>query len=401
MISGIGSMLIGAKQQGYDIVGNIEWRPYYWTGTFEHNFPGAFMAKTVKDLTPEQYEACMNPDLLIGHTECGNFSRLNSDQREKGKFSDIPQFVEAIQLFKPKVFAMDNLAPMLGEFTPGWWADMLPGYDIFFQWVGNGSYGNPQVHRKRLFVIGAERSLGFYFIPGEKDIKFTDTVRQRLSGLPEDAPNHQKLADTDIVAHLRLHQFVLGTTKENNRNITLAEFREFIKNWPAHKCFECYGLGGTNTYTKLGFCKINQDRHANVLHKTSSFFKEEDAQPLTVRERARIQGCPDDFEFIPLNAKPNSGPWQKQIVQTGKFMPVEFCTYLTGYVKWFLEGNNPEAYPGATGQRHTIPNPIVSQAQQDFCRKHAYRAQAKVCHYCSQKMTCPVKENPAQLSLFQ
>ena len=52
MICGIGSMLIGAKRQGYDIVGNIEWRPGYWTGTFEHNFPGAFMVKNLKSLTP-------------------------------------------------------------------------------------------------------------------------------------------------------------------------------------------------------------------------------------------------------------------------------------------------------------------------------------------------------------
>ena len=34
-IGGIGSMLIGAKRQDYEIIGNVEWRDYYHTGTFE------------------------------------------------------------------------------------------------------------------------------------------------------------------------------------------------------------------------------------------------------------------------------------------------------------------------------------------------------------------------------
>src|SRR5574344_1683906 len=76
MISGVGSMLIGAKRQGYDIVGNIEWRQYYHTGTFEHNFPGSFMVDTLEEVTPEQIESCQDLDLIIGHTECGNFSNL-------------------------------------------------------------------------------------------------------------------------------------------------------------------------------------------------------------------------------------------------------------------------------------------------------------------------------------
>ena len=63
-------MLIGAKQQGYEILGNIEWRKYYHTGTFERNFPGGFMIDHLKDLTPEQIEKSKGVDVILGHTEC-------------------------------------------------------------------------------------------------------------------------------------------------------------------------------------------------------------------------------------------------------------------------------------------------------------------------------------------
>ena len=42
VFGGIGSMMIGAKKQGYQVIGNIEDRKYFFTGTFEYNFPGAF-----------------------------------------------------------------------------------------------------------------------------------------------------------------------------------------------------------------------------------------------------------------------------------------------------------------------------------------------------------------------
>ncbi len=42
---GVGSMLIGAKQLGMDVVGNIEWRKYYHTPTFEKNFEPPYSLK--------------------------------------------------------------------------------------------------------------------------------------------------------------------------------------------------------------------------------------------------------------------------------------------------------------------------------------------------------------------
>ena len=42
LISGVGSLLYGAKKAGFEIVGNCDWRKYYHTGSFEHNFKRPF-----------------------------------------------------------------------------------------------------------------------------------------------------------------------------------------------------------------------------------------------------------------------------------------------------------------------------------------------------------------------
>ena len=67
---GVGSMMIGAKQQGWEVIGNIEERPYYFTGTFEANFPGAWMVNSFDALTEEQRAQAMECDMIIGHPDC-------------------------------------------------------------------------------------------------------------------------------------------------------------------------------------------------------------------------------------------------------------------------------------------------------------------------------------------
>lgn len=386
MICGIGSMLIGAKRQGYDIIGNIEWRSGYWTGTFEHNFPGAFMAKDLKSLTPEQLEQCKGVDYMTGHTECGNFSSLNVLPKagDPGVFSDIPLFAEAVRVLGPKVFSMDNLPASLLQFGPDWWAEQCPGYDIDFEWVSNYNYGNPQKNRKRLFVIGAKSDLGFYFIPGEKPGELTDSVGQRLRGLAPDAPNHCIFGDDDIVDSWYTYQVDPSTPPEDKSKLTVRELREYSAGYRPGQTLKAYNRKGV-LITKLGRAKMADSGSCHVLTARNNSLKE-DATPLTVRERARLQGVPDNFIFLQGSETPAKGG--KLIIQTGKCMPVEFTSYLSAYVKWFLEGNRPEDFPQATFERYIKPNQHIDRAKQEWCAVYGYACH-QVCRFCGSSKGCP------------
>lgn len=400
MICGVGSMLIGAKRQGFEIVGNIEWRKYYHTGTFEHNFPGSFMVDRIEDLDQEKFKACQDLDLIIGHTECGNFSNMRANKTnaiDAGDKGDIPQFIEAIKKLRPKFFAMDNLPKSLIVADWRWYMGNLPDYDIHFEWVNNYGYGNLQKNRKRLFVIGSLRELGFYFIPGE--FEHDTTIIERLEEISPDAENNERLDLDAIYSGWGRYNFdpdYIDKSVDENR-ITLRELQGFLKDLPLNNIIPYYNRKGEQKL-RIGFYLINVEGHAGVLSgggaALDNHFRSDTLYPFTIRERAKIQGCPDDFVFFPKGITQTGKQYGSLIKQTGKFMPVEFCTFLTQQIKDFLEGTRDEG--DYTQKRLINPNNYVDQNKYDFCQTVGYSNQEKVCEFCGSKKYCELvkqKEN--------
>ena len=82
-------------------------------------------------------------------------------------------------------------------------------------------------------------------------------------------------------------------------------------------------------------------------------------QPFTIRERARIQGFPDSFVFLPLDYYKDPRDYDKLIKQTGKCMPLQFCTYIVEQIGLFVDhGIKPDPNEGTTILK---PNPIIEE----------------------------------------
>jgi site-specific DNA-cytosine methylase len=368
-------MLIGAKKAEFKVVGNIDWRNYYHTGTFEHNFKKGFMIKRLGDLTKEQVEDLKGVDLIMGHTECGNFSQLNAKVNDDcGNPGDIPEFVEAIRKLKPRFFAMDNLPKSLIAFTALMWRKELKDYDIFFEWISNYNYGNIQKFRKRLFVIGARKEEKFVFVPGETEN--SSTVWDMIGDIPKDALNHKRKKPSD---RTHISNIVKG------RPLTVKEAQEEFKKVRPGECLSYKGKDGTMK-KKIGIRVTLKDSHGFVLDGGECSFHPVNRMPLTCRERARIQGCPDDFEFI-LTEGQECG--SKMIKQTGKFMPVQFCEYISKQIAAHIKGKKFKA----SGKRLLPSNSYIDEAKMEFCKgaKGGYSEQEKACLWCSSFEECTLK----------
>ena len=395
MHSGIGSMLIGAKSQEWNIVGNIESRDYFYTGTFENNFSGSFLVDHLWNLSTEQILKCEDIDLVIGHPACGSFSNLKATGKKKKSKNDggIEEFIETVQIIKPKIFALENLPKSLTVLDYQFYHNLLPEYDIFFEYISNYNYGNIQKGKKRLFVIGARKELNFYFIPSE--FEFKGTTLERCSGLTEASPNHQYADKNAIIKGWSRYHFdktYIPLGFEKNR-ITLEQFQEFIKDFPNDTNFLYYNKKGEQN-SRLGFRKISVNRHCSVLSggSNSAFdnkYRSDTLMPLTIRERARIQGFNDDFIFYPTEVKTNKD-YQNLIKQTGRCIAVEFCTHLTQYIKDFFEGNINEL--NYTNQRFLIPNKFIDENKAKYCEEVGYSNQEKACQFCWLK-NCKIKKS--------
>jgi site-specific DNA-cytosine methylase len=332
LTSGIGSMMIGARGK-HKILGNIEWRKYYHTGTFENNFPGSFMVHKMEDVPEKIRPQLEGVDLIIGHPECGNFSNLHTT-KPCNNAMDIPLFMDVCKELRPKFFVLDNLPKSLLAVPMKKWVHEFPDYNIEFQYISNFHYGNTQKNRKRLFIIASLKELKYLFRPGEveHDMKFWDVIKDLPNKANRPAINHDHLKPEDPMVNFSPHYFGYARGK----TMTWAQFTKRIeKNVDKSNNIMYTNLKGERRI-KIGFRVITLDKYAPTLTGQSMCYRADTFQPFTIRERARIQGVPDDFIFYPL--KPDIRERAILVKQTGKCMPIQFCTFLVNQIAGHLKG---------------------------------------------------------------
>jgi site-specific DNA-cytosine methylase len=96
----------------------------------------------------------------------------------------LPDFIEAVNLFKPRSFALDNLPKILGTSAPKeWWQAQLPKYHLTFIVMLNWDYGTPQ-RRERLWVVGIRKpGKPFVFTPPRTRLAGPTTALEAFEGL--------------------------------------------------------------------------------------------------------------------------------------------------------------------------------------------------------------------------
>lgn len=409
---GIGSMLIGAKQAGFDVIGNVEWRGYYHKvdaegrNTFKANFPGAVFKKKVADLTHDDIERFMGVELAMGHPECGAYSTMNGTNAWRGDNApkvtdrgDIPLFTELVAKLKPRYFVMDDLPKSFMAYSMKDYHEALPEYDLYPEWISNYNYGNIQKHRRRMFMIGALRTEGFAFIPGE--FEHNRTVEDEIGDLPVElepgyignVSNHDPHV-LDKRCGRGLHMNFVG------HRPSWRDMREWFEKARIGETFRYHSPTGT-VKNKPGWYKAKWEGPAPVIDGGSGHMHPKRNLPFTIRERARIQGFPDDFIFYGLKREPD-GTWCHEdnidmVKQTGKAMPIQFCRYTASLVRASIEG---ETLPEATGTRVIPANDLVSDAKSWYCENVGYANQEKACSACWLFSRCSIRSRKYGISSF-
>jgi site-specific DNA-cytosine methylase len=391
--SGIGSMLVGAKQLGFNILGNIEWRKYYHRkdeegqNTFRKYFHAPLYSST-EQMVPEDVERMSNADIAFGHPECGNFSTMSASvQRKEGetllemrnKPGDIPLFVDLIKKLKPRYFVQDNLPKSLMGYPIERWAKELPEYDLFPEWISNAGYGNVQKFRKRFFMIGALKSENFIFHPEEHDYPLN--LEDVIADLPE--LNHD---EHNLDLNMNKGAGIFGP-----ETMTWAQYRDWMLE--NKEGITIPYLAKDGTWKKhIGWRKGFKNGYVPVLTGGCPIANPFTGLPFSIRERCRIQGLPDDFEIIGTIYK-EDGTWAHNrnnsvIRQTGKCMPVQFCKYITKQIKDNLE----DKIKGMPEPKRVLNhNPLINEAKKWYCKNVGYEYQLAVCTQCWIK-NCEIKE---------
>ncbi len=290
LFSGAGGFSLGFDRAGFQNVFSVDREPSFCE-TYKQNFPDHQLIK--KDICAlqddeisylKEYE---DITAVIGGPPCQGFSMAGSIGR---KFIDDPrnrlfkEFVRVVKMVKPRFFVMENVKRLYnhkkGQTRNEIIADFEElGYTVACKILNAVDYGVPQ-KRWRVIFIGSLKKQDILF--PERQIENNVTVKEALKGYPKllsgaasaKIPNHVAMSHSEQMLHKMAFITDGGDRNEIPTEIrpTSGDVRKYIR----------YKSDAPSVCVTGDMRKI---------------FHYEQNRALTVRELAKLQSFPDDFEF--------------------------------------------------------------------------------------------------------
>lgn len=292
LFSGAGGLDLGFERAGFEIPVANEYDKSIWA-TYKANHPktllveGDIRAIRETDLPDEI-------DGIIGGPPCQSWSEAGAlrgiDDARGQLFFD---YIRILKNKQPKFFLAENVSGMLANRHSQAVQNLLnmfdeSGYDVSLTLANAKDYGVAQ-ERKRVFYIGFRKDLKINF-------------RFPRGSTADDA---DKLSLKDVIADLQatavpaLDKNYTNPCAVNNNEYFTGSFSTIFMSRNRVKAWHEQGF----TVQASGRqCQLHPQAPKMVKHGENDFRFAEGQEHLyrrmTVREIARIQGFPDDFQFI-------------------------------------------------------------------------------------------------------
>lgn len=281
--AGQGALLFPWRKQ---LLGNIEPRSVFHTQKEEQWRLNFGEIPFLRNELPEKW----HPDIILSSPDCGASSTMRlSKAKELGnpeKNKSIQLVIEGIMQYQPKVFMIENVPRLMNLMPEKIWQEALPNYHISFNVNSVSDFGNSQVSRKRLIIIGIKNTAKSYI--GCFNIIFSVNT-PKLSRFILEAANMQPLIPFDKV--LAMYDYRKLPKK---KNLTVKEIQHLWthdfkdeKKWP---------IKTAKMQTLPGVYKLDPDKPPLTLRPADRQFRP-DGLPLGIQDFKNIQGFPKRFQI--------------------------------------------------------------------------------------------------------
>lgn len=295
LFSGCGGLDLGFERAGFEIPVANEFDPSIWQ-TFRINHPKSrLITKDIRDLSVDFFPDDI--DGIIGGPPCQSWSEAGAQRGindSRGKlFFD---YIRILKAKRPKFFLAENVSGMLSnrhskavEFISEMFKSC--GYELTINLVNAKDYSVAQ-ERKRVFYIGFREDLNI-------DFRFP-------KGSTEN--NRKKLTLRDIIWDLQFS--AVPSSQGNFHNVQAENNNEYFTG-----AFSTIFMSRNRvkSWDEQAFTVQASGRHCQLHPQAPKmvFFSQNDRRfvkgkehlyrRMTVREIARVQSFPDNFEFIYSN----------------------------------------------------------------------------------------------------
>ena len=326
LFAGAGGLALGVEKAGFDTIGLVEIDKDA-ASTLSLNRPGwRVINDDIANISPldlcelfqlEEGEL----DLLSGGAPCQAFSyagkRLGLEDARGTLFYHYAVF---LQKLKPKVFLFENVRGLLSHDGGRTYATILrvfseSGYTIQKSVLNAWDYGNAQ-KRERLITIGVRNDLRDKIkISFPYPHKYKPVLRDVLKGVPKSIGAEY----SDYKKAL----FELVPPGGYWRDIPEEIAKKYMKS--------CWNMGGgrTGILRRMSMDEPSLAVLTSPTQKQTERCHPVEARPFTVRENARIQSFPDDWQFC--------GSLGSQYRQVGNAVPVNLAYDVAISIKKGLE----------------------------------------------------------------
>lgn len=239
------------------------------------------------DVTRTDFKKIPDCDVILGGFPCQDFSviwkrrGINSDRGSLYRF-----FAESVKAKRPKVFLAENVKGLLSANGGGAIMQICRdfhelGYRLYVDCYNFADYGLPQL-RERVLITGVREDIKQDFVKPEPvcTAQSYRTASEALEGVRKVKANNEPLRILE-----RTKKFIALIPEGGNFKDVDVDHELYVKGMISH------------VYRRLHSKKPATTIIAGGGGGTWGYHHSE-PRPLTNRERARLQGFPDSFEFV-------------------------------------------------------------------------------------------------------
>jgi site-specific DNA-cytosine methylase len=233
-------------------------------------------------------------DIIISSPDCGASSIMRlSKVKELGKPKDnrsLSLVIEGINYYKPKIFLIENLPRLLSLLPNEYLQEALKDYKLIFHERSVSDYGNSQVSRKRLVIVGVHKKAGKKYLNAFNEVfqvKTPTITRELLFESPYGSNYNIPIEKT-----LAMYDYRKLPAKKNLtvRKIQLLWNSDFKneKKWP---------IKTAKMSTLPGVYRLELDKAPLTLRPADRQFRP-DGYPLGILDFKAIMGFPKAYKIF-------------------------------------------------------------------------------------------------------
>lgn len=288
--AGMGVSLYPAKDK---VIGNVEPRAIFHTPNniqWKQNFPKAPLYREL----PEEMQSEVN--VIVSSPDCGSGSVLRlSVSKTLGDIktnNSLIMFFKSIRRYKPDFFYFENLPAMFKSLSLKKFQKKVKRYNLVIHEASVCMWGNSQIHRKRLVIIGIRKDMNCDFDHLFKlpDYRHANKTCYDLYGDLD--YKYRTLEEITDIGNLRESIFDVVTVYSKFK----CTVGECIKYWETHKKDKRWQVEGRRFSNAPGVYRNRKNDYPATARKANRQF-DHNGLMLTPRQLARIQGVPDSFKI--------------------------------------------------------------------------------------------------------